>query len=59
MLAGLAFLGLAMAGSRLRGVKLYLGLAASMVLFLNAARLAAERFAERLGKVHASPLPHA
>jgi len=40
MLAGLAFLGLAMAGSRLRGLRLYLGLAASMVLFLNAARLA-------------------
>ncbi len=40
LIAGLAFLGLAMAGSRLRGAKLYLSLAAAMVLFLNAARLA-------------------
>jgi 4-amino-4-deoxy-L-arabinose transferase-like glycosyltransferase len=40
LLAGLAFLLLVYAGWSLRGQKLYLGLAASMVLFLNAARMA-------------------
>ncbi|HYO79933.1 MAG TPA: glycosyltransferase family 39 protein, partial [Bryobacteraceae bacterium] len=40
MMAGAAFLLLAFAGWRLRGHRLYLGLALSMVLFLNAARVA-------------------
>ncbi|MBC7927842.1 MAG: glycosyltransferase family 39 protein, partial [Bryobacteraceae bacterium] len=40
LMAGMASLGLALTGSRLRGLPLYLGLAASMILFLNAARLA-------------------
>jgi 4-amino-4-deoxy-L-arabinose transferase-like glycosyltransferase len=40
LFAGAAFLVLAFAGYWLRGRALYLGLAASMVLFLNAARLA-------------------
>ena len=40
LMAGVAFLGLAISGIRLRGLSLYLGLAASMVLFLNAARVA-------------------
>jgi hypothetical protein len=44
LMAGLAFLGLALTGSRLRGTTLYLGLAASMVLFLNAARVAMVTF---------------
>jgi 4-amino-4-deoxy-L-arabinose transferase-like glycosyltransferase len=40
MLAGVAFLLLTWAAWRLRGLQLYLGLAASTVLFLNAARVA-------------------
>jgi 4-amino-4-deoxy-L-arabinose transferase-like glycosyltransferase len=40
LMAGVAFLGLALTGSRLRGFRLYVGFAASMVLFLNAARVA-------------------
>lgn len=40
LLAGLAFAVLAWFGWRARGLRLYLGVAASMVLFLNAARMA-------------------
>lgn len=40
LLAGVAFVLLALAALRLRGQALYLAVAASMVLFLNAARLA-------------------
>lgn len=40
LMAGAAFLGLALCGSRLRGFRLYAGFAACMVLFLNAARVA-------------------
>jgi 4-amino-4-deoxy-L-arabinose transferase-like glycosyltransferase len=40
LIAGVAFFVLAYSGWRLRGMRLWLGLAASMVLFLNAARIA-------------------
>lgn len=40
VMAGIAFLAIAISAVRLRGLSLYLGLAASMVLFLNAARVA-------------------
>ena len=39
-MAGIAFLALAISAVRPRGLSLYVGVAASMVLFLNAARVA-------------------
>lgn len=49
LMAAVSFLGLAISGIRLRGMSLYIGLAASMVLFLNAARVAMITFDPYLG----------